>query len=173
MLTDPGWTVHLFYKWQDLSWKVPEDDLPRKWECGGWAQLVWLWCPCLWPLPPKLTAFSHVYHERCTHEVEQRSLPKASGGGLVAVSCPTLCDPMDFSPPGSSVPGILQARRLEWVAIFFSRGSSQPRGQTRLLHFRQILYRLSYQGNPQGWVPNSILCLVKLVGLMPSLLLIN
>ena len=35
-------------------------------------------------------------------------------------SCPTLCDPTDGSPPGSSVPGILQARTLEWVAISFS-----------------------------------------------------
>ena len=36
-------------------------------------------------------------------------------------SCPTLCDPIDGSPPGSSVPGILQARTLEWVAISFSK----------------------------------------------------
>ena len=35
-------------------------------------------------------------------------------------SCPTLCDPMDGSPPGSPIPGILQARTLEWVAISFS-----------------------------------------------------
>ena len=35
-------------------------------------------------------------------------------------SCPTLCDPIDCSPPGSTVPGILQARTLEWVAISFS-----------------------------------------------------
>ena len=49
---------------------------------------------------------------------------------LVAQSCPTLCDPMDCSPPGSSVHGILQARILEWVAIPFSRGSSWPRDQT-------------------------------------------
>ena len=40
--------------------------------------------------------------------------------------CPTLCDPMDYSPPGSSVHGIFQARILEWVAISSSRGSSQP-----------------------------------------------
>ena len=46
--------------------------------------------------------------------------------------CPTLCDPMDCSPPGSSVHGILQARTLEWVAISSSRGSSQPRD--RALH---------------------------------------
>ena len=38
----------------------------------------------------------------------------------VAQSCPTLCDPVDCSPPGSSVHGILQARVLEWVAISFS-----------------------------------------------------
>ena len=46
---------------------------------------------------------------------------------LVAQSCLTLSDPMDCRPPGSSVHGILQARKLEWVAILFSRGSSWPR----------------------------------------------
>ena len=53
---------------------------------------------------------------------------------LVAQSCPTLCDPMDWSPPGSSVHGILQARILEWVVIPSSRGSSQPRDQTQVSH---------------------------------------
>ena len=52
----------------------------------------------------------------------------------VTQSCPTLCDPMDCSPPGSSVHGILQARILEWVAIPFSRGSSQPRDHTQVSH---------------------------------------
>ena len=46
--------------------------------------------------------------------------------------CPTLCDPMDCSPPGSYVHGTFQARMLEWVAISFSRGSSQPRDRTRV-----------------------------------------
>ena len=46
-------------------------------------------------------------------------------------SCPTLCDPMDWSPPGFPIHGILQARILEWVAISFSRGSSQPRDRTQ------------------------------------------
>ena len=46
-------------------------------------------------------------------------------------SCLTLCDPMDCYPPGSSVHGILQARILEWVAMPFSRGSSQHRDQTQ------------------------------------------
>ena len=58
-------------------------------------------------------------------------------------SCPTLCNPRDGSPPGSPVPGILQARTLEWVAISFSR-SSQPRDRTLVFYIscigRGILY---------------------------------
>jgi len=49
---------------------------------------------------------------------------------LVALSCPTLCNPMDCNLPGSSAHGVLQARILEWVAIPFSRGFSQLRDQT-------------------------------------------
>ena len=45
-------------------------------------------------------------------------------------SCPTLCDPVDSSPPGSSIHGISQARILEWVAASFSRGPSWPRDWT-------------------------------------------
>ena len=64
-------------------------------------------------------------------------------------SCPTLCDPIYGSPLGSSVPEILQARILEWVAYPFSRGSSWPRNWTGgLLYCRRILYQLSYQGSP-------------------------
>ena len=59
-------------------------------------------------------------------------------------SLPTLLDPMDCSPPGSSVHGLLQTRILGWVAISSSRGSSQPRDQTRVLSAsrigRQTLY---------------------------------
>ena len=46
--------------------------------------------------------------------------------------CPTLCNPMDRSLPGSYIHGIFQARILEWVAISFSRGSFQPRDQTQV-----------------------------------------
>ena len=46
--------------------------------------------------------------------------PKCAGAAKSLQSCPTLCDPRDGSPPGSPVPGILQARTLEWVAISFS-----------------------------------------------------
>ena len=51
---------------------------------------------------------------------------------LITQSCPTLCNPMDCSLPGSSVHGILQARILVWVAIPFSRGSSQPSDRTQV-----------------------------------------
>ena len=69
---------------------------------------------------------------------------------LVASSFPTVCDPMsNCSLPGSSVCGVLQARILEWVAIFSSRGSSPTHGlNPGLLHYRQILYHLSHQGSP-------------------------
>ena len=50
--------------------------------------------------------------------------------GLAIKSCQTLCNFMDYSLPGSSVHGLLQARILEWVAISFSRGSFQPRNRT-------------------------------------------
>ena len=57
---------------------------------------------------------------------------EGEGGGEVAQSCPTLCDPMDYIPPGSSIHGILWAEVLEWVAISFSRGSSQFKDLTRV-----------------------------------------
>ena len=58
----------------------------------------------------------------------------------VAQSCLTLCDRMDYSPPGSSVHGILQAKILEWVAISFSRGIFLTQGSNPgLPHCRQML----------------------------------
>ena len=55
-------------------------------------------------------SFFHFYHFSIIYSFAAKSLQ----------SCPTLCDPIDGSPPGSAVPGILQARTLEWVAISFS-----------------------------------------------------
>ena len=66
---------------------------------------------------------------------------------LVTQSCLTLCDPMDCSPPGSSVHGILQARILECIAIPFSRGSSQPRDRTQVSCIAGRLYLMSHQGS--------------------------
>ena len=60
---------------------------------------------------------------------------------------------MDYSPPGSSLPEISQARILKWVAIFFSRGSSQTRD--RLLHWQVDSFPLSHQGKPYIWIESS------------------
>ena len=66
----------------------------------------------------------------------------------VSQSCPTLCNPMDCSPPGSSVHGFLQTRILQWVAMPFSRRSSWPRDQTHISCIgRQVLLPLSHQGS--------------------------
>ena len=54
---------------------------------------------------------------------------------------------MDYSPRSSSVHGISQARILEWVAIYSSRGSCQPRDQTQVSHIASRLYHLSHQGS--------------------------
>ena len=75
----------------------------------------------------------------------------------VAQLCLTLCDHMDCSLPGSSIHGIFQARVLEWIAISFSSGSSQPRGSNiagslGLPHCREMLYCLSHQGSPRRWI---------------------
>ena len=63
-------------------------------------------------------------------------------------SCPTLCDPMDCSPQGFSIHGLLQARTLEWVAISSSRGSPQPRYHTHgLLPWPAVSLSLVPPGN--------------------------
>ena len=60
-----------------------------------------------------------LYYEKYDSEAEQVTYAAAAAAKSLQ-SCPTLCDPVDSSPLGSSVPGILQARTLEWVAISFS-----------------------------------------------------
>ena len=74
---------------------------------------------------------------------------------LVVQLCPTLCGPMDCSPPGSSVRGILRARILEWVAMLSSRKSSPPGDGTQTSCVSciggQILYCLSHEGSPDRY----------------------
>ena len=71
----------------------------------------------------------------CSHGIKRRLLlgrkVMTNLESEVDQSCPTLCDPVDCSLPGSSVQWIFQARILEWVAISFSTESSQPRDQTQ------------------------------------------
>ena len=82
---------------------------------------------------------------------------------VISQLCPTLCNPMECSLPASSVHGILQARILERVAIFFFRGSSQPRYQTLGISYirRQILYHWAIREAPYVFY-RSQLCLVYL-----------
>ena len=96
--------------------------------CSVWAleQNQWLWCRAL------------VAHSMCSlprAEIEPMSALARrfliiGGCVLVAQLCPTFCNPTYCSPPGFSVHGVLQARILEWIAIHFSRGTSQPRDWT-------------------------------------------
>ena len=90
-------------------------------------------------------AWSNSTERACAPCEVLHSLPRTSC--VCMLSCSTLCDPMDCSPPGSSLHGISQARVLEWVAISYSRGSSQPRNQTYISCIscfgRWVLYRLT------------------------------
>ena len=69
-------------------------------------------------------------------------------------SCPTLCHPVDCSPPDSLVHGILHARMLEWVAIFFSRGSSGSRDRTQVSHIAGGRFNLDDRGW-DGWMASN------------------
>ena len=72
---------------------------------------------------------------------------------LVIKSCPTLCNPMDCSPPDSSVHGISQGRILEWVTISYSRDSSRTRDQTHISYVgRRILYHWATKETPWLWM---------------------
>ena len=73
------------------------------------------------------------------------SLNAAAAAAKSLQSCPTLCDPINSSPPGFPVPGILQARTLEWVAMPSSRGYSRPRDQTQVSCISCIGRRVFYQ----------------------------
>ena len=86
--------------------------------------------PGIEPRSPALQADSLPSEPRVKPVLEYRKLNAVSSEVLVSQLCSALC-PMDCSPLGSSVHGILQARILKWVAIPFSRGFSQPRDRTQ------------------------------------------
>ena len=71
---------------------------------------MYFWSTHTWKMTELSTKVSATKNGYCLTSVAAKSLQ----------SCPTLCNPIDGSPPGSPVPGILQARTLEWVAISFS-----------------------------------------------------
>ena len=96
---------------------------------------------------PEANLISLKYHERKqnTENISKKQLFQGKVKVKVAQLCPTLCNPMDCSLPGSSVHGILQARILVSVAIPFCRGSPKQGLNRGLQHCRWILYQLSHQ----------------------------
>ena len=112
VLRDTIWTMRPRTEWK--SWWAEEMISPLGWTED--AGLCRRWGVCLLG-----------YHKNGQLRV---ALTYINIAVLVTQSCPTLRDPMDCSLSGSSVRGILQARILEWVATPFSKGFSQPRGQT-------------------------------------------
>ena len=72
------------------------------------------------PLEEGMATQSSILVMKNIQVLQLRSWFYAAAAAKSLQSCPTLCDPIDSSPPGSPVPGILQARTLEWVAISFS-----------------------------------------------------
>ena len=136
-LADPGFRAHL----PDITiWRVANITLTtscsRAWEPESSSRLVSL-----------SSSISHRFwclisgHTACEWQCQAGAwvswfksyLPSPEWVSEVVQSCPTLCHPVDCSPPGFSVHGILQARILEWVTISFSRGS-RPWDQTRISH---------------------------------------
>ena len=98
--------------------------------------------PSFPPHPPQVTGAD------AAGSWSQQNFVKPPHACSVAQSCPTLCDPMDCSLPGSPVHGIFQGRILEWVAISYSKGSSQPRGWTLVSCIAgTYFYQLSYEGS--------------------------
>ena len=114
------------------SWLFPGDFLLTS--CVAFVYCVWLpvfflVAPCLlpvWLLSPVCGLLSSSW---CVC--------------VFAQSCPTLCDSMDYNPPGPSIHGMLQARILEWVAISFSKGSSWHKDRT------QVCFPLCHLGSPE------------------------
>ena len=115
----------------------------------------------------------------CWERIQRNRLPqvyyytwKMKVKALVDPLCRTFCDPMDYSPPDSSVQGIFQVRILKWDVIPFSRGSFWLREWNciswiveSLLHFRQILHHLSHQGSPVLYISRVCVCALSRVWL--------
>ena len=95
-----------------LAWEIPWTEEPGELQSIGSQRVGHIWSNLAHKIVTQIKN-RHPYYKRKESEVAQ--------------SCPTLCDPMDCSPPGFSIHGIFQAWVLEWVAISFSRGSSRPR----------------------------------------------
>ena len=132
------WTLGRNRTCQESNWK---EKLPRKCEFSylGYIQgtrlaLVWItgWFFFLSSSALPLSTMLRMLQFNLIVIMANVLAHSSEWVSTVAQSCPTLCDPMDCSLPGSSVHGIFQTRILEWVAISFSRRSSRPRDWTQV-----------------------------------------
>ena len=100
--------------------------------------------------PRDLTQVSHIAAEFFTSWATGEALKGASAAAKSLQSCPTLCDPIDGSPPGSPIPGIVQAGILEWVAISFSKAWKWKVKVKSLSHVRLLTtpWTVAYQAPP-------------------------
>ena len=132
----------------------------RSWDLVGGQSPFWLWPPSAWLLTflLKTTTIIILAPFRFHAVFQPQTLRHQSSSGwcvcLVTKLCPTLCDPMDCIP---TVHGISQARIVEWVAISFSRGSSQPRDGTHVSCIAGKSFIAEPLGKPQaGGMHNNI-----------------
>ena len=144
-----------FQQWGQQSTSVPSDLVARgPLTCGYWDWRMAFSFQCI-----AILIATHARRETQTRRMDLGTQQGKERGGQIerpaltyvhccAKSCPTHCDPVDCSPPGSSVHGVLQARILEWVAISFSRGSSQPRDQAEVSCLAGRFFTLWATGKP-------------------------
>ena len=129
-LESPGELLKLSFFWASAGGtkaSMPQN-LPSWFQCASKiATLTYLW------KTNDLTCLLRNLYARQEATVRTRhgTMSAAAAAAKSLQLCPTLCGPRD-GPPGSAIPGILQARILGWVAIFFSKGSSQPKDRAQV-----------------------------------------
>ena len=142
---------HFYLKWMSLSFRKPpncRDTRRNKYQGVSQCQEVKYARYKQWDMK----SFRSI--RRCKHYNTWNPHRCRQGMILVcqAYSRLTLCNPIDCSPPGSSVHGVLQARTLEWVAMTSSRGSSLHRDQTHISYIsclgRWVLHHWCHLGSP-------------------------
>ena len=123
---------------EERGWRHHDLCSPKDWQWQSWSTTP----HTRWPLSPKIEPSI----------LELREVALYLRGAVCAQLCLRLCDPMDCSLPGSSVHGVSQVTRLEWVAISCSRGMSQPRGHSHISWVSciagQIPYHQHHLGSP-------------------------
>ena len=130
------------------------------------VSLLWTFSHCFLLrilFPPHL-----LHHDLASWKSSTGKVVNPTGEKLVVQSCPTLCNPIDCSLPGSSVHGILQATILEWVPMPFSRGSSQSRDWTQVSctaggFFTLWVTREQVSNQELSWIPSATPHMILLV----------